>query len=356
MSLLTPAQSDPELILQLHQRLTALETKQNVRIGDWVLTQDATTGLPILVTPGQAPVVVGTTALPSDVQEALRGYALSSAVAQAVSGGTTNDLSAATATTVAQNAATAAAQTAAGFAQASGDTANTGVAMLNARVNGVIAGGTAFSDTFSRDGADLGPDYFTTYGAGSGTIGTTTANAGTTLWTPSGFADRSWAATNTANPMTTNRVRVSLVIDQFVWTPTSNQAIIYLIGRSDATQDNAVVALLGNIDSSFVGSAEIGYIVAGVYTRLGFAAPITTGQGDLWDLELGVVGGSDLEFHLLQNNAVVVNETDTLAASQLGAGFDYVGLGGNCYIGAGPFGTTYQGAMPNIQVLAGADF
>jgi hypothetical protein len=252
------------------------------------------------------------------------------------------------------------AQTTGEAAQTTANTANVGLAILNARVNeSLIPGGAAFFDTFSRDGSDLGADWFMNYTPGSGTMGTAAANNGSTIWTAAGFADRAVFAVNTAHPMNTVRHRVSMVIDQFTFGFAGNQAHAYLLGRADATGDNFVGADFGGIDAAGNGTCQLGYVIAGAFTPFGSPTPITTGLGDLWDLECGTTA-DDFQFRLLQNNNLRADETDTAEDSLIdtipGTLYKHAGFAADCYIGAGPFGTTYQGGPPNIQVLAAADF
>jgi hypothetical protein len=242
-------------------------------------------------------------------------------------------------------------------AQSSADTANVGLAILNARVN-TIGGGVNLYDTMSRNGSDLGPDYTLIYGSGSGTVGTTDANSGSTIWSAVGFADRWYRAINNTNMATTN-MRMSMVIDQFVYGFAGNQAYANLMGRSDVTIDNAVIATFGGLDVSGAGTAEIGYFLSGTYTRIGSQTSITTGPGDLWDFEVGT-SSDDYQFRLLQNTTLRVDVTDSSHVSMKdtipATTYKYAGFGEDCYIGAGPFGTTYQGPPPNVQVFAAADF
>lgn len=258
--------------------------------------------------------------------------------------------------------------TATGNAQTAADSANVGLAILSARVSNIITGGASYADSLSRVGSDLGPDYLLKYGAsaavldgsGSGTVGTDTANAGTTVWNSVGFADRAWCAINTANPMASNRVRISLVLDPFTFAGAGNQENVYLIGHSDATLDNFVLARIGNLDVSGPGTCEIGYVKAGVYTRIGnVTGGIGLGGTDLWDLELGTPA-NPRQFRLLQNNALRVDVVDVGLDSHMdttpGTTYKFTGAGEDCGIGAGFFGSTFQQSPPNIQVIAAADF
>jgi hypothetical protein len=241
-------------------------------------------------------------------------------------------------------------------AQASANTANVGIAILNARVNGIIIGGASLYDTFDRNVTDMATDpaYDVEYFNGPGTMNLSTADSGVARWNPVGYSDAAFIARDITTPMTTNIVRVSAVISDFTYGYAGNQAHIRLMGRMDAARQNYVV---GTVED---GLAEIGYVIAGTYTRIGGQVSVTTDTGDLWDLEVGTLG-DEWQFRLLQNNAERVNRNDlghasmkdTLPGAQL---YNFVAIGGDCAIGAGPFGTTYQIGMPDFQVLAAADF
>lgn len=240
--------------------------------------------------------------------------------------------------------------------QDSADTANVGLAILNARVNGIIIGGASLYDTFDRDVPDIASDpaYDVEYNLGPGSLRLSTASSGIATWDAVGFSDANFKARDVTTPMTTNIVRLSTVIDNFTFGFAGNQAHVQLMGRMDATRQNYVVATIGG--DAF---ASIGYVVAGVYTQMGAAVSISPSTGDLWDFEIGTIG-DEWQFRLLQNNAERVLRNDLGHASQKdsvpGTTYKWTAFGGDCAIGAGPFGTTYQIGMPNYQVFAAADY
>lgn len=246
------------------------------------------------------------------------------------------------------------AQEMAGGAQNSADTANTGVAILNARVNGIISGGVSIYDSFSRSVSDMAndPDWDVAYAGGSGNMYLTTDNDGRARWYATGFSDTSFIARH-KTALSTNRVRVSVVIDDFTYGYAGNQAHIWLMARMDATRKYTIIGIVED------GLAEIGYFLNGNYTRIGGAESVSTNTGDLWDLEVGV-GSDDWRFRLLQNNALRVDRTDlghlSMKDTTPGTTYKYAAFGGDCAIGAGPFGTTYQIGMPDTQVFAAADY
>jgi hypothetical protein len=240
-------------------------------------------------------------------------------------------------------------------AQASANTANTGLAILNARVNGLIIGGAYLYDTFSRDVADIATDpaYDVEYQNGPGTMGLSSAASGTTTWNAVGYSDASIKVRDVTTPMTTNIVRLSTVIDNHIYGSAGNQSHTWLMGRMDAARQNYVIA------SIEINWAAIGYVVGGVYTQMGSQEAVTIAGGDLWDFEIGTLG-DEWQFRLLQNNAPRVVRNDLGHNSHKdttpGTTYKWTAFGGDCAIGAGPFFTSYQIGMPNFQVFAAADY
>lgn len=240
-------------------------------------------------------------------------------------------------------------------AQGAADTANVGVTILTARFNDFITSGASFWDTFGRDLSDfsLDPDYDVLVSGGSGNPYLTSADDGRLRWNAVGFSDTNFIARRKTTPMTTNQVRVSAVINSFPFGNAGNQAHIWLMGRMDDTFLNHVIGVVEG------GVAEIGYVKAGVYTRLGATESVSTSTGDLWDLEIGTVG-DEWRFRLLQNNSVRVDRTDlghvSMKDTTPGTTYMYCGVGGDCAIGSNFPGITFQIAMPDFQVMAAADF
>jgi len=241
-------------------------------------------------------------------------------------------------------------------AQASANTANTGLAILNARVNGIIIGGAYLYDTFDRDVADIASDpaYDVHYFNGPGSMGVSSSYAGIAYWNPVGFSDAQIFCRDVTTPMTTNVVRLSTVVSAFTYGDAGNQAHIYLMGRMSADLQNYVTAAI-----SGDGYVAIGYVVAGAYTQLGALGTVTVSTGDLWDFEIGTVG-DEWQFRLLQNNAERLVRNDLGHASHKdatpGTTYKWTAFGGDCGIVTAPFFTTAQSAMPSFQVFAAADY
>lgn len=347
MSLLTPPQSGPEQILQLHQRLGALETKQTVRIGDWVLMQDPTTGLPVLVAPGQTPAALGTTTLPADVQESLRGYALTTDVAQAVSGGATSDLAAATQSTVTQNTAT-------GNAQYSADNANAAAAKALAILS---AGDTGYlwTDSFDEptDSTGIGPRYTRVYDSGGGGTYGLDGNGNITSLNANGATPQEWihvhdTPTNSDKQLLTATMNDVPHAAGGVGTVSSMQA---LIGRWDGTVTGGVPtnAVVGWWDS---GSAGIDIYKAGVVTHLD-SVGVGQGGGDRWDFQVGT-DVDPYQLILLRNSLTAVGVTDAGQIHNVGASYREGGQwarAGNVVF----FWITQQVPAPSMQAFNFAD-
>ena len=247
-------------------------------------------------------------------------------------------------------------------AQASANTANAGVAILNARVNG-LSGGVSYYDTFDRDTPPstpavdaLGADYTIMYGSGSGTIETSVANNGTTIWNVAGFGERIvWIRRETAL-VTTNNQRMSVVFNNFVNPSTGDKPHVYLMGR----WDHAATMALSNFVMARIGdnSCEIGYVINGTYARFGSAVTIECSDGDLWDFEVGTAG-DEWQFRLLQNNALRVDRTDlghvSMKDTTPGTLYQYSGFGEDAGVHSNFPGHLAQVAPPKIQVLAGGN-
>lgn len=239
------------------------------------------------------------------------------------------------------------------------DTANVGLAILTARVNKYIVDGASFTDTFARDVAEFSqdPDYDVHYEGGSGYLYVSAAENGILRWSDAGggFTDTSFIARR-KTPMGTNKVRASVIINDFTYGYAGNQSHVRIMGRMDAARANYVLGVIED------GWAEIGVVRDGVYTRLGPVEQIVTNPGDLWDWEMDV-DDNPFKFRLVQNNAPRVVRTDVEQLSRIDTDpgvdtgvYNFCAIGGDCAIGAGAFGTTYQIGMPDFQVFTGGDY
>lgn len=342
-----------EWFRDVERRLQAVENPQALRAGQFVFThrdgalvlsdgtgnqvtiarQDGTTGELVLPTPAEIGAV-STADIKLSVDPPPEGGGPLSFITDLLSG---------------KWLGIGTAQTTGDGAQSSANTANVGLAILNGRVNEIVAGGVSLYDTFDRDGADLGPDYTDFDESGSGTMGTTVANNGTTICTPAGFSDRILRKRHNT-PLATNKQRLSMVLDDFTFGFAGNQSHAYLIACANAAMTEYVIAKYGGD-----GKCEIGVQLTTGYTRLGPQVDCVTSGGDLWDIEVGY-GGDPRRFRLVQNNNVKVDQDDLGHLAILDSDHLYPAFGEDFAIGAGPFGTTYQQAPPNIQVFAAGDF
>lgn len=315
--LVKPTAATPaEKIREFEQRVRQLETKQTLRIGEWVLTTHPSTGDPVLIKPGVVKALDGTdiSLEPEVVDLAMRGFVTKSDAALAVSGGATKSLSVATSTQVQKDVATAGAQYTADNALAQAAQA---LALLEAGV-----GGEAYNDSFDRDEADnsLGPDYdaFVSSGAnmygtrGDGTTGHTRGLTGATL--------QSWMFRR-KDALTSAQQRVSAT---WVKKPRSgqtsgNNAQLRLFARTDASDP----LVLGARVQAFIENdrVRIGYYTSDLESSW---VPLTDGgdsagwkssgtaDGDSFDfwVGLGATGHDRFRFALLRNNLTVATADD----------------------------------------------
>lgn len=231
-----------------------------------------------------------------------------------------------------------------GVAQYAADTANSGVAILNAKVSAPPSGLT-FTDTFNRAvTTNLGTDYDRVMGSGPGTWGTD--GLGNAVWMVSGFGSQ-LCLDRVIYPMTTKYQSISTVMTAPPAGAFTGNSQTKLCLRMNTAKTTYVVA---TIDCGFV---EIGYVLAGAYTRLGSTVPLTQSSGDLYEFRAGTVT-NDYEFVLLQNGLTVCNRFDTGHASQVGVGtYDYGGV--IAVAGVTFFFIFLQMPAPTLQVLTVAD-
>jgi hypothetical protein len=235
-------------------------------------------------------------------------------------------------------------------AQGSADVANTGVAILNARVDGLIAGGTSIYDTFGRTGPDFGPDWDMVYGPGSGSAQTDGGRDGVATWVEAGATARTMTARH-LTPMATNRNRISFVADQ-PYSPAGQWPVLGLCGRMGPDGTTRMQATIN------ANSAEIGWWVGGTYNRLGSPASLPGGGvGDLYDFNCGIPG-DEWRFQLLRNNSVILDRTDLghVTPKDITPGTNYKYTGVVMQSGVEVFFATFQYPCPDIQVFAAVDY
>jgi hypothetical protein len=235
-------------------------------------------------------------------------------------------------------------------AQYSADTANAGVALLNAQLAGT---GTIFTDTFNRAAAsNLGASYDRSMGSGPGTWGPD--GSGNVVWAEAGSALQSCLDRVTA-AMTTKYQSIATVLTAKPRLGNSGaDSRIRLALRMNAAKNTFVQATLGP------GTVELGYVNSGTYTRLGAAVTVPMANGDLWEFRAGTAA-DDYEFVLLQNNLTVCNRLDSSHLSLAGSSpatwvgtYDYGAIIANAGAVVSFF-LTFQINAPTIQVLTVAD-
>lgn len=334
--------TDAELIRAFDQRIRQLETKQTLRVGDWVVhsTED---GRLLATKPGDVLDVGNPVADVVDLG-ALRGFVTDSEVAQAVSGGATNSLSTATSVQVAKDVATQ-------NAQYTAETAQTTAARLDAQINSG-ASGISISDTFNRDAAnDLGADYFRTVSAGAdGEFGTDgTGNAASRVVT--GAVSKTWTDRHVTE-LATDKQRTSAVLATpprvagFSGAVDSAATLIARCSTDNATRTEAYIT---------GGYVEIGFRIAGAYTRIGDGVGgVGMADGDSWDFWAGT-DGDDYEFVLLRNNFDVCVRQDVGHNSVMGASNRHGAISARAGTTVYAFFVTTQIEAPTFQSVNFAD-
>lgn len=238
-------------------------------------------------------------------------------------------------------------------AQASADVANTGVVAINAQLAAIVAppGGVYLSDNFDRTGSGPGSNWAAIYLAGSGVFETDGNNL---IWNVSGGAARTGYAIHN-DALATDTQMVS-----FVQTAPRNASNtdpdIRLVLRSDALAANFILAIIKH------NLVEVGYVLSGVYTRLGAQVALTSANGDRWAFVAGTSAATDpagvgdnRQFLLYRNDSVVCDRIDTGDFSLMGAAQRRVGLGMLAGVNFVPFLGFQQYAPPKIQGWAAAD-
>lgn len=234
-------------------------------------------------------------------------------------------------------------------AQSSADTANTQIALLNAAAAaGGVPGGISITDDFNRPSAiGLGADYDQAYlGSGSGTQGTD--GAGNAHWTASGFFQRQSMNRYQTTALATDTQMASFVLPWPCSRNFNTNTVMYveLRLRMNAAQDTYVTAGI------FPGYVEIGYWVAGVYTRLGAQETVAMANGDLWEFRAGV-GANARQFRLLRNGLTVCDRIESGTTSVIDPANRYVGFAASA--GVDFFFIFAQIPAPDIAVFSAAD-
>lgn len=255
---------------------------------------------------------------------------------------------------------TATAQVTGNVAQSSADTANSGVAALNAHAAGT---GTVFIDSFDEPAAsNLGANYTRFMSSGSGTWGPD--GSGNLVWTPAGATSQICADLVSGAAMVTKYQSITVVLT----TPPAAthtfgcvNSSIDLVLRSDIAGATFVSA---HVDGQ--GVVWIGYVNSGGgFNQLGAQVTLTgMANGDIFEFRAGVATGGvteDYQFDLLQNGLTVISRTDSSHLSLNGSApstwvgtYDYAAY----QVTAGTdvaFFLTAQMSAPTTQILTVAD-
>jgi hypothetical protein len=226
-------------------------------------------------------------------------------------------------------------------------------------ISKLLTGGSGLSDTFDGASATVLPsaNWEQTYsGSGGGTSGLN--GSGAAEWKTSGASTRT-CLNRFKTPLTTDTQLVAVTLNSNLGTSTiGNNPEVRIQGRMNSTHDTYVEARFNR------GSAEIGYVVSGTYTRLGATQSVSGNTAGTWQLKLGTVSSSR-EFVLLLNNVTVMTRTDSGASSQMGSSYWYSGfsqvagvqwLGGIVFFQMAPpdIGQGYRGELksyPNATTV-----
>lgn len=241
-------------------------------------------------------------------------------------------------------------------AQTSSDTANTGVAIISARLDSIMSSGVYFSDTFDRGGAGLGSNY-TERSFGSGAGGWAT-NGYDLYWAPNGaVAKASHGRRNTE--LSTDYQAGQILVGPPSGGSTESTEDRILLRQNAAQTDYIMASLITALSGAdLVTSAEIGYTVADVYTRLGASESVVFAEGDRWELRTGIKDPvtlvvDDYRFQLYRNDSLVIDRTDAAMASQIGA--SHRGAGPGMRAGVSLFFAFLQVAATPMHIFAAAD-
>jgi hypothetical protein len=210
-------------------------------------------------------------------------------------------------------------------------------------------GTNGLSETFDGAAGALNATLWEqTYGYGSGGGSDGLSGSGTCKWTTSGASTRG-CQNRYLTALTTDTQLIQITTTSNVGGSTiGSHPSFRLQGRMDSTRQNYVEARVT------AGSAEIGYYIAGTYTRLGSAVSISGSTSGTWTLKLGTTV-STRNFVLYQNGVTVVSQTDGSSASQMGASYRFTGfshLAGVQWLGGIVF---FQMAPPEIESYGAAD-
>lgn len=184
--------------------------------------------------------------------------------------------------------------------------------------------GVAFGDDFERTANNLGSNWDVLYANGNGSVGT--PNGHDASWLKS-LGDNMFTARYNAQATSGDYQRVTVVLGSAPETPnllgfpTGNPAWNHVCCRMSADKKTRVEARFGN------GQVKIVRVVNLVETELNSGPCAAPGPGSSITIEAGKPGTARY-FRALLNNSPVLDITEVGTASQLGAGYQWTGMGG----------------------------
>ena len=225
--------------------------------------------------------------------------------------------------TWANNLETAAnnALTNAGVAQGSANTANTGVAAINAYLSGTAVGGIHGSDSFTgSSSSSLGSNYDQYYtGSGAGNLGL--SGSGSARWHASGLIfGRMCVAVRNDVTFNTDQQKTWLLLTDVV----NYGASVYLMNRvNDAsatytaggvthTAPAGTCGTFAVLTKTLLGAnqVQLGFMVNGVVSMLGSPVSYSANPGDVYGFQCGTA--ANVREHILQHNGnTLIDLTDT---------------------------------------------
>lgn len=228
----------------------------------------------------------------------------------------------------------------------------------DAQIGSLLSGGSGLFDTFDGAQATALPSarWEQTYsGSGAGTSGL--SGSGACTWATSGATARACMnrykvrPDGTSGALSTDTQKISVTLaTNLAASVTGNNPSIRIQGRMDATRTNYIEARVET------GSAEIGIVVSGTYTRLGSTQSISGDTNGTWDLKLGTNAGGTREFVLLRNGVTVLTRQDSGATSVINAANRFGSFSQLAGVQWIPFTVIFfQLAPPDIEAFGASD-
>jgi len=223
-------------------------------------------------------------------------------------------------------------------------------AVQDARLDAfLVTGGSSLTETFNGASSTTlnTTNWNQTYaGAGSGTYGL--SGSGSATWNTSGSTSRESRNRYKAAALTTDTQSVAVTLAANFQQVIGDDPEIRLLARMNATETEWVEARITRT------SVEIGYVLAGSYTRLGSATSISGNTLGTWQLKAGTLASSR-EFVLLHNGVTVISQTDSGASSAMDSSHWYTGFTAKAGWGVTIIILPLQVGPPDVESWAASD-